>query len=150
VLGLTPHVFLSRRYPRCWEALPNLTNTGTRARTKPLTRYSGLFRQSKQATPGLRVNFGVRLTLMQTSRRARVFGLQRLRRLAVRCGLMSVSSIEKDLKRFPKTHGWAYARSDYDPATHTFKPSVIGTECGYACHTTVAANDYIFTAYPDW
>ena len=62
--------------------------------------------------------------------------------------LMSVSFIEKDLKRFPKTNGWAYAQFDYDPATDTFKPSVTGTECGHACHTTVAAQDYIFTAYP--
>jgi hypothetical protein len=63
--------------------------------------------------------------------------------------LMSVSFIEKDLKRFPKTHGWAFAQFDYDPAAKSFKPSVTGTECGYACHTTVAAQDYIFTAYPD-
>jgi hypothetical protein len=63
--------------------------------------------------------------------------------------LMSVSVMEKDSKRFPQTHGWAFAQFDYDPATHTFKPSVTGTECGYACHTTVAAKDYIFTAYPE-
>jgi Cytochrome P460 len=62
--------------------------------------------------------------------------------------LMSVSFIEKDSKRFPNTHGWAYAQFDYDPATKTFRPSVTGTECGYACHTSVAAQDYIFTAYP--
>jgi len=62
--------------------------------------------------------------------------------------LMSVSFIEKDLKRFPKTHGWAYAQFDYDPATKAFKPSVTGSECGYACHTNVAAQDYIFTGYP--
>jgi hypothetical protein len=63
--------------------------------------------------------------------------------------LMSVSFIEKDSKRFPNTHGWAYAQFAYDPATKTFKPSVTGAECGYACHTTVAAKDYIFTSYPD-
>jgi Cytochrome P460 len=62
--------------------------------------------------------------------------------------LMSVSVIEKDSKRFPKTHGWAYAQFTYDPATDTFKPSVTGAECGFACHTNVAAQDYIFTAYP--
>jgi hypothetical protein len=63
--------------------------------------------------------------------------------------LKSVSFIEKDSKRFPNTHGWAYAQFVYDPATKTFKPSVTGTECGYACHTTVAAQDYIYTAYPE-
>jgi hypothetical protein len=62
--------------------------------------------------------------------------------------LKSVSFIEKDTRRFPDTHGWAYAQFDYDAASDTFKPSVSGAECGYACHTTVAAKDYIFTAYP--
>src|SRR5271165_6973445 len=46
--------------------------------------------------------------------------------------LMSVSLIEKDSKRFPNTHGWAYAQFVYDRATDTFKPSVTGAECGYA------------------
>jgi hypothetical protein len=62
--------------------------------------------------------------------------------------LKSVSFIEKDSKRFPKTHGWAYAQFTYDTASKTFKPSVSGPECGYACHTKVAAQDYIYTAYP--
>ncbi|HEX3916436.1 MAG TPA: cytochrome P460 family protein [Caulobacteraceae bacterium] len=68
--------------------------------------------------------------------------------VAVPGALMSVSFIEKDLKRFPQTHGWAYAQFLYDPATQTFKPNGTGAECGYACHTGVAAKDYIFTAYP--
>ena len=62
--------------------------------------------------------------------------------------LKSVSFIEKDSKRFPNTHGWAYAQFVYDPANDSFKPSVTGAECGYACHTAVKAKDYIFTAYP--
>jgi Cytochrome P460 len=62
--------------------------------------------------------------------------------------LKSVSFITKDSKRFPNTHEWAYAQFVYDPATDSFKPSVTGAECGYACHTTVAAQDYIYTAYP--
>jgi hypothetical protein len=65
--------------------------------------------------------------------------------------LKSLSFIEKDTKRFPKTHGWAYAQWSYDPATDTFKPSDLdpsGPECGFACHTVVANHDYIFTAYP--
>jgi Cytochrome P460 len=62
--------------------------------------------------------------------------------------LKSLSFIIKDTKRFPNTHGWAYAQFEYNPATKTFKPSTTGFECGYACHTTVAAKDYIFTAYP--
>lgn len=62
--------------------------------------------------------------------------------------LKSVSFIEKDSRRFPDTAGWAYAQFAYDAASDTFKPSVSGTACGHACHTTVAAKDYIFTAYP--
>ena len=37
--------------------------------------------------------------------------------------LKTVAFIEKDTKRFPDTHGWAYAQWDYDPAADTFKPS---------------------------
>ena len=62
--------------------------------------------------------------------------------------LKSLSFIEKDSKRFPNTHGWAYAQFDYEAGSRTFKPSVTGSECGYSCHTAVASRDYIFTAYP--
>jgi hypothetical protein len=65
--------------------------------------------------------------------------------------LKTVAFIEKDAKRFPNTHGWAYAQWDYDPATDTFKPSELspnGSECGFACHTKVSAQDYIWTTYP--
>jgi hypothetical protein len=62
--------------------------------------------------------------------------------------LKSVSFIEKDSKRFPDTNGWGYAQFLYDAASDTFKPNGDDAKCGYACHTTVAAKDYIFTAYP--
>jgi len=62
--------------------------------------------------------------------------------------LKSVSFIVKDTKRFPDTNGWAYAQFRYDAAAGTFTPAVDGAGCGYACHTTVAAKDFIFTAYP--
>jgi hypothetical protein len=68
--------------------------------------------------------------------------------------LKTLSFIEKDSKRFPDTHGWAYAVFINDPATDTLTPDErppqngTGATCGYACHTTVAAKDYIFTAYP--
>jgi len=64
--------------------------------------------------------------------------------------LESLAFIEKDSKRFPDTHGWAYAKWDYDPISGTFKPDALSTSghtCGYACHTAVQATDYIFTAY---
>jgi hypothetical protein len=62
--------------------------------------------------------------------------------------LKSLSFIEKDSKRFPNTHGWAFAQFDYDPASKALQPSVTGSECGYTCHTIVASRDYIFTEYP--
>ena len=62
--------------------------------------------------------------------------------------LRVVSLIEKDNKRFPGTKGWAYAAFDYDPASDTFKPNATGVvNCGFACHSGVAAEDYIFTSY---
>jgi hypothetical protein len=62
--------------------------------------------------------------------------------------LQDVFLIEKNSKKFPATKGWAYAAFDYDPASDTFKPDPTGVvNCGFACHTGVAAKDYIFTAY---
>jgi hypothetical protein len=62
--------------------------------------------------------------------------------------LQAVATIEKDSKRFPDTHGWAYGNFNYNAAPHTFSPQGTDAKCGYACHTRVASKDYIFTAYP--
>jgi hypothetical protein len=62
--------------------------------------------------------------------------------------LKAVDVIEKDTKRFPDTHGWAYGDFNYDAASDVFTPQGTDAKCGYACHTTMAAQDYIFTAYP--
>jgi hypothetical protein len=62
--------------------------------------------------------------------------------------LKAIAVIEKDTKRFPDTHGWAYGNFNYDAATDTFTPEGTDPNCGYACHTVVADQDYIFTAYP--
>jgi Cytochrome P460 len=62
--------------------------------------------------------------------------------------LQAVDVIEKDTKRFPDTHGWAYGDFNYDAASQTFTPQGTDSNCGYACHTTVSAQDYIYTAYP--
>jgi hypothetical protein len=70
--------------------------------------------------------------------------------------LTRLEFIEKDSKRFPETHGWAYADFDYDASTDTFKPGTVAdtppqandAKCGAACHTLAASKDYIFTAYP--
>ena len=62
--------------------------------------------------------------------------------------LQDVFLIEKNNKRFPDTKGWAYAVFDYDPGSDTFTPNKTGVvNCGFACHTKVMAEDYIFTAY---
>lgn len=61
--------------------------------------------------------------------------------------LKSLSFIVKDSKRFPNTMGWAYAKFVTD-ASGSLKPEGTGAECGFACHTRVASQDYIFTAYP--
>ncbi len=62
--------------------------------------------------------------------------------------LQDVFFIEKDVKRFPDTKGWAYAAFDYNPASDKFTPDPTGVvNCGFACHTIVAKRDYIFTAY---
>jgi hypothetical protein len=62
--------------------------------------------------------------------------------------LDDVDFIVRDSKRFPDTGGWGYAEFDYNEASDTFTPKGTGADCGYACHTIVAAKDYIFTAYP--
>ena len=62
--------------------------------------------------------------------------------------LQAVATIEKDSKRFPDTHGWAYGNFNYNAASKTFTPQGNDAKCGYACHTKVAAHDYIYTAYP--
>jgi hypothetical protein len=62
--------------------------------------------------------------------------------------LQAVDVIEKDSKRFPGTHGWAYGDFNYDAASNTFTPQGTDSNCGYACHAAVAKQDYIFTAYP--
>jgi hypothetical protein len=61
--------------------------------------------------------------------------------------LSDVAFIEKDGKRFPDTSGWGYAKFGYDAASDTFAPDGSGANCGYTCHTKVAAKDYIFHPY---
>ena len=62
--------------------------------------------------------------------------------------LQDIFLIEKDINRFPDTKGWAYAVFDYNPASDMYAPDATGTvNCGFACHTIVAAKDYIFHSY---
>jgi hypothetical protein len=63
--------------------------------------------------------------------------------------LAAVATIEKDSTRFPDTHGWAYGNFNFNAADKTFTPQGTDAKCGYACHTRVAAKDYIYTHYPE-
>jgi hypothetical protein len=61
----------------------------------------------------------------------------------------------KDSKRFADSGGWGYGAFEYDPATNTFRaanlkdkpPQGSDAKCGFACHTAVKTNDYVFTDY---
>jgi hypothetical protein len=69
--------------------------------------------------------------------------------------LVNVDFMVKDGKRFADSGGWGYAVFDYDAASDAFKPGTsTGTppqgndaKCGFACHTTAKARDYVFTEY---
>jgi Cytochrome P460 len=70
--------------------------------------------------------------------------------------LHDVGFMERDSKRFPDSGGWGWAEFKYDAASDTFTPYTLADQppqgndakCGFACHTIVAAKDYVFTAYP--
>jgi hypothetical protein len=66
-----------------------------------------------------------------------------------------VDFMVKDSKRFADSGGWGYAVFDYDPASDKFTPGNQAdkppqgndAKCGFACHTSVKAKDYVFTDY---
>jgi hypothetical protein len=66
-----------------------------------------------------------------------------------------VDFMVKDSKRFPDSGGWGYAAFEHDTASDTFTPATTAdhppqandARCGFACHTKVAARDYVFTEY---
>jgi len=70
--------------------------------------------------------------------------------------LHDVDFMAKDSKRFADSGGWGWAEFEYDPASDAFRPGnendsppqANDAKCGFACHTIVAAKDYVFTAYP--
>ena len=70
--------------------------------------------------------------------------------------LHDVDFMKKDSKRFADSGGWGYAEFEYEAASDTFRPGTLSdmppqandAKCGFACHTIVAARDYVFTAYP--
>ena len=72
--------------------------------------------------------------------------------------LVNVDFMVKDSKRFAAGGGWGYAVFDYDAASDSFKPGTTtdtppqgnDAKCGFACHTTAKARDYVFTDYGRW
>ena len=69
--------------------------------------------------------------------------------------LHDVDFMVKDSKRFADSGAWGWAAFEYDPASGKFRPATTAdkppqrndAKCGFACHTTVQARDYVFTDY---
>jgi hypothetical protein len=70
--------------------------------------------------------------------------------------LHDVDFMVKDSKRFADSGGWGYGEFEYDAASDAFAPGTPAdkppqgndAKCGFACHTVVKKQDYVFTAYP--
>jgi len=69
--------------------------------------------------------------------------------------LHDVDFMAKDSKKFGDSGGWGYAEFEYDNASDKFRPGTAqdqppqanDAKCGFACHTIVKQQDYVFTAY---
>ena len=69
--------------------------------------------------------------------------------------LHDVDFMVKDSKRFADSGGWGYGAFEYDPASDTFRPGNTtdhppqenDAKCGFACHTAVKQQDYVFTEF---
>jgi hypothetical protein len=70
--------------------------------------------------------------------------------------LHDIDFMVKDSKRFSDSGGWGYAEFEYETASDTFRPGTLtdkppqgnDAKCGFACHTVVKMQDYVFTEYP--
>ena len=70
--------------------------------------------------------------------------------------LHDIDFMVKDSKRFADSGGWGYGEFEYDAASDTFRlgtqsdqpPQQNDAKCGFACHTIVKNQDYVFTGYP--
>jgi hypothetical protein len=69
--------------------------------------------------------------------------------------LHDVDFMAKDSKRFADSGGWGYGVFEYDAAAGKFRvgnstdtpPQEHDAKCGFACHTIVKNQDFVFTAY---
>ena len=70
--------------------------------------------------------------------------------------LHDIDFMVKDSKRFADSGGWGYAEFEYDTPSDVFRPGTTADQppqgndakCGFACHTVVKKQDYVFTEYP--
>jgi hypothetical protein len=70
--------------------------------------------------------------------------------------LHDIDFMVKDSNRFADSGGWGYGAFEYDAASETFRPATVADQppqandakCGFACHTVVHKQDYVFTEYP--
>jgi Cytochrome P460 len=70
--------------------------------------------------------------------------------------LHDIDFMAKDSKRFADSGGWGYGAFEYEASSDTFRlatttdqpPQSNDAKCGFACHTVVKNQDYVFTAYP--
>jgi hypothetical protein len=70
--------------------------------------------------------------------------------------LHDIDFMAKDSKRFADSGGWGYAEFEYDTPSDSFRPGTTADQppqgndakCGFACHTVVKKQDYVFTEYP--
>jgi hypothetical protein len=66
-----------------------------------------------------------------------------------------VDFMVKDSKRFADSGGWGYAVFVYEAKANRFRPGTTAdmppqandAKCGFACHSLVKAQDYVFTEY---
>jgi hypothetical protein len=69
--------------------------------------------------------------------------------------LHDVDFMVKDSARFADSGGWGWGAFEYQAASGTFTPATTADEppqandakCGFACHTIVKQQDYVFTQY---
>jgi hypothetical protein len=70
--------------------------------------------------------------------------------------LHDIDFMVKDSKRFADSGGWGYAEFEYDTPSDSFRPGTTtdqppqgnDAKCGFACHTLVQKQDYVFTEFP--
>jgi hypothetical protein len=70
--------------------------------------------------------------------------------------LHDIDFMVKDGKRFADSGAWGYGEFEYEAASDTFRPGTPADQppqgndakCGFACHTVVKKQDYVFTEYP--